>query len=29
MSDFIEISTDGVHSCQFEYWPSQKKTKEI
>jgi hypothetical protein len=29
MSDLVEISTDGIHSCQFEYWPNQKKMKEI
>ena len=29
MSDFVEISNDGIHSCQFEFWPSKKRTKEM
>ena len=29
MSDLVEISTDGIHSCEFEYWPNQKKMREI
>jgi hypothetical protein len=28
VSDFCEISNDDIHSCQYEYWPSQKRTKE-
>jgi hypothetical protein len=29
MSDIVDIGADSNHSCEVEFWPSQKKMKEI
>jgi hypothetical protein len=29
MSDFAKLDMGGTHNCEVEFWPSQKKPREI